>query len=78
MPRVESVTCDDCGQDLTSTTNCVGWRIGLLNEPILSRPSSGLDFVTAMHVSPSLAHDHYFCNLHCLAHWLKGQSMGVG
>lgn len=61
------VTCDFCECDLTSTSNCVGYRILVTNEIIPSRGGA----VTAVHITPSLARDLNFCRMACLCKWVK-------
>jgi len=67
MPRTETITCDapGCGRDLTSSGNCVDYRLALVNEHVPSRAGA----VTLMHKTPSLDRDHYFCGLACLLKW---------
>lgn len=67
MARTETVTCDQCGANLTSTGNCEGWRIVLANQRIPSRGS----VVTAMAKYPHLNQDYYFCGTRCLSEWAK-------
>ena len=62
MPKELKISCDSCGRDLTSTTNCEDYRIALLNDSI---PSIG-EPVTAMAVYPPLRQDHYLCDIKCL------------
>lgn len=68
MGKTVSVTCDGCGNDLTSTSNCVDWRLALVNErlPI----ASGVATVTSMGVYPATMQDGYFCGVDCLRSWL--------
>lgn len=68
MPRKETITCDSCGVDLTTTSNCVDYRLALLNQFIPLAPGS----VTAMRAEPILERDYYFCTLNCLLQWSKG------
>lgn len=60
------ITCDTCAKDLTSTGNCVDWRLALTAEP--KQPVSGM--VTAMHVPRPIESDCHFCGLGCLEVWL--------
>jgi hypothetical protein len=69
MPKEVKVTCDQCERNITSTSNCEGWRIALLNERIPSR--GGL--VTLMSSHPHLDKDCYFCSFKCLFDWIKRQ-----
>ena len=47
MAKRTEITCDGCGNDLTTTSNCRDYRLALLNEDILS----GGGCVTAMGAS---------------------------
>jgi hypothetical protein len=61
------ITCDGCGQDLTTTGNSVDYRLALRNEEI----PIGYDTVTDYHIYPPLEKNAYFCNLNCLRRWLE-------
>jgi hypothetical protein len=61
------ITCDGCGQDLTTTSNSVDYRLALRNEVIPNRGRA----VTDIHISPSLEKDAHFCDLICLRRWLE-------
>ncbi len=61
------ITCDSCGADLTTTGNCVDYRLAVTSEPI---PSGG-GLVTLMHVEPIIPHAAHFCGMQCLARWSK-------
>ena len=62
------ITCDQCGEDITTTGNCVDYRIVLANQSI---PSLG-GVVTAMDILPHLKHDYYyFCSTDCLKEKVK-------
>lgn len=63
--KIETVTCDGCGFDLTATDNCVDYRLVLETEGRPARSS----FVTAMNVYIPLKRAHHFCNLDCLDYW---------
>lgn len=66
MPRTLEIICDGCGQDLTTTGNCVDYRLCLENEGIPSRGG----IVTAMAAYPALERDAYFCDMRCLLKWI--------
>ncbi len=59
------ITCDTCGQDLTTTGNCVDYRLALVPEHI---PSWG-GCVTSMHIEPPIERSAHFCGVQCLAKW---------
>lgn len=65
MPKATTITCDECGADLTTTSNCEGYRLALVNERI--PPQEGL--VTAMAAYPIIENDAYFCCWGCLSAW---------
>lgn len=64
--RHEQVTCDGCGRDLTSTSNCVDYRLALTVEGV---PSSGR-IATLMHIEPPLNRDYHFFRVDCLKTWM--------
>lgn len=72
MPFENKVTCDACEADLTTTTNCVDYRLELSNVPI--RPHDGA--VTLANVYPHIEKNAAFCGLGCLSNWLKKQRAG--
>ena len=65
MPKILLITCDHCGRDLTTTTNCEGYRIVLKSEGI---PSAG-GTVTDMAAYPDFDEPMYFCRFRCLEGW---------
>lgn len=65
--RTEQVTCDNCGRDLTTTTNCEAYRTVLQAERI---PSTG-GALTAMLDSPEPKRPHHFCGMHCVAAFIE-------
>lgn len=64
--RIETVTCDGCGADLTVTSNMVDYRLLLASE---NKPGYGGGAYTAMGKYPAIGRDHHFCNLECMDHW---------
>jgi hypothetical protein len=58
-------TCDACGKDLTTTGNCVDYRLIVGSENI---PTVG-GFVTAMGKYPPTDRTYYFCGLYCMDVW---------
>lgn len=64
MKTVE-IKCDGCGADLTSTGNCVDYRLSLENENIPTRGG----FVTSMGAYPAIDRNCHFCDLRCLDLW---------
>ncbi len=64
--RFEKVTCDGCGDDLTTRSNCVDYRLVLASE---SKPGYGAGCYTAMMIYPAIKRTHHFCDLKCLDHW---------
>jgi hypothetical protein len=66
MPETHKFECDQCGRDLTTTGNCVDYRLALLNERL---PSRG-PVVTSMAIYPPIEADAYFCGVPCLAAWI--------
>jgi hypothetical protein len=66
--RTTTVTCDRCGKDLSTTTNCEDYRILLCAEPI---PPSSDGALTAMHIEPPFSRPIHFCGRRCLDEWLN-------
>jgi hypothetical protein len=66
VSELRKITCDHCGQDLTTTGNCVDYRIVLKSESIPSRGG----VVTLMHLEPDIAEPKHFCGLECLKNWI--------
>lgn len=64
--RIEKVTCDGCGVDLTTRTNSVDYRLVLAAE---SKPGYGSGFYTGMMIWPPVERTHHFCDLACLDQW---------
>ena len=67
MKKIE-IRCDFCDKDLTTTDNCIAYRLALINERIPSYSDSGV--VTSMALYPHLKHDCYFCRWGCLTKWI--------
>lgn len=65
--RTEKVVCDDCGEDLSTTTNSVDYRLLLKSE---SKPGYGSGFYTDMLITPAIDRPHHFCDLSCLRRWM--------
>lgn len=62
MGKTVKIECDGCGRDLTTTGNCVDYRLHLSNESI---PGWG-GVVTSMYLTPILDNDLYVCSRGCL------------
>lgn len=67
--RTETITCDACERDLTSTGNGIDWRLALLNQAIPSRPGP----VTDLAIRRRIPRDAYFCGIACLKKWIGAQ-----
>lgn len=67
MGRDVEVSCDVCEADLTSTGNCVDYRLVLVSE----RRASVGGFVTDVAIAPPVDRAYYFCGLWCLAEWIS-------
>lgn len=67
MAKITEITCDGCGNDLTTTSNREDYRLALLNESVLS----GGGAVTAMGAYPAIEQNAYFCGVDCLRVWLN-------
>lgn len=65
--REPQITCDSCGNDLTYTSNCIDYRLSLVNVSLGSR---GAGAVTSMMVYPAIPQDADFCGINCLREWL--------
>jgi hypothetical protein len=66
MGKIVKVTCDGCGRDLTTRTNCVDYRLVLASE---DKPGHGAGVYTAMMIYPPVERSYYFCGLGCLDRW---------
>lgn len=64
--KSESVTCDLCGKDITTTGNCSDYRVVLASERI---PSNS-NVVTLMHVEPDFPRPLHFCDYRCFVGWV--------
>lgn len=62
------VTCDTCNADLTYTTNCMDWRLALVNQRVPCLPECML---TSTVIHPKIEEDAHFCGVTCLKTWLK-------
>jgi hypothetical protein len=65
--KKETVTCDSCEKDISTTSNCEGWRLKLSNDKIPPRGPT----VTLMAAWPPLDGDKYFCGSKCLSAWVS-------
>lgn len=75
MPKEVKVTCDECGSDLTSTGNCMDYRLVVQSERIGSR----VGVVTAMYLGPQLDEPKYFCGWRCFNEYFrKGRNENKG
>ena len=61
------ITCDQCERDITTTANCIDWRILLTSEHVPSRSGP----VTAMMEYPQIDQPRYFCKTACLKEWVS-------
>ena len=66
------ITCDQCGEDHTTTGNCVDYRLALESERVASWGGA----VTAMAKYPPVDRKYIFCGLYCLAAWMKDKMPG--
>lgn len=65
--ETHKITCDHCGRNLSSTSNCIDWRLALRNEEIPSRDG----MVTTVMRYPAFDRDHHFCGIGCLVRWIR-------
>jgi hypothetical protein len=65
--REERVTCDQCGKDKTTRTNCEDYRIVLQSEMV---PGHGAGVYTAMAIRPQFERPFHFCGKKCLRLWI--------
>ena len=65
------ITCDQCGYDLTYTTNCVGYYVSVTSPQQGHFPDGGA--VTAMMAYPKCG-DMDFCDMDCLKKWVTKDS----
>lgn len=68
MKNIE-IKCDSCSMDLSSTTNCVDYRLSLVNDSLPSRSN----VVTSMMIYPPIDRDAHFCGINCLKKWLSSK-----
>ena len=61
------IKCDNCGNDLTETTNSINWRLSLSNEQIPSHDGA----VTDMMILQPIKKDVHFCGVGCLRVWIN-------
>jgi len=66
--RDNTIKCDGCGRDITTTGNIVDYRLHL---SVVQMPVRGT-MATLLHIIPPLDGDKDFCGLSCLAHWAQG------
>lgn len=70
MTQVTTISCDQCGTDLTHTGNSVDYRIVLANERKATKP--GLGCVTDMMLYPPIdGGTKHFCGVVCLGAWVS-------
>ena len=67
MPKTTTITCDQCGNDLTTTGRCFDYRLTLKVDTIPLR--NGLVMTAAVYPPPDM--DAYFCGTHCLVLWVR-------
>jgi hypothetical protein len=65
MSRITKVTCDTCANDLTWSSNCVDWRLALVNESVPHQS----EFVTMAGCYPAIKNNVHFCGIDCLRKW---------
>jgi hypothetical protein len=68
MGLVQTVTCDDCGRDITGsrTGNLV---LDCAPPSTIASSGCGVLMTHLVHVEPQLDRPHYFCDILCLAQW---------
>ena len=74
MTEIRQITCDaeDCGQDLTTSTNHEDWLIRLSSERI--PPVGGV--ATMMVGVPAFSEPLHFCGWKCFEVWVR-KAMGL-
>lgn len=70
MSAIHKITCDGCGNDLTSTDYVPGFRLTLRSECL---PFTGHTMACAM-VYPPIKEPVHFCTIKCLRLWLDEES----
>lgn len=60
------VICDNCGADLTFTSNTMDYSIRVINRQIPTHSGA----VTDMYIYPPLKHNLDFCGLGCMKKWM--------
>ena len=68
-----TITCDQCGHDLTYTGNCEDCRLVLGSEslaPWYLKEGKRGGVLTSMAIAPPVDRKYIFCGIGCLAAWL--------
>lgn len=65
--KTTMITCDECGRNLTSTGNCIDYRLVLHCEEVPCRGG----VVTLLAIEPPISGTMAFCGLRCLEKWLE-------
>lgn len=66
----KKVTCDGCGNDISSTGNSIDYRLLLKAEKLPYRSAC----VTDMMIYPPIERDAHFCGIGCLRVWLDSKT----
>lgn len=61
----ETIKCDRCLKDITSTKNCIDYRLHL-NSQKKTIPRGA---ATLMYISDPLENEAHFCDMYCLKQW---------
>lgn len=75
--KESKVICDGCGENITATSNCEGWRLSLVVQskiPQWKLEGRSHGFVTLMAVPLPLDRPKDFCGLSCLDKWRAKES----
>lgn len=67
--RDDTIKCDHCGHDITSTGNSVDYRLHL---EVQEKPHHGCT-ITDMYILPPLDRDYDFCGMNCLTKWIESK-----
>ena len=63
---MKKLECDYCKGDLSTTGNCVDYRLQLSAQRI---PSCGA-YITDVMIYAPIHEDHHFCGFKCLKKWM--------
>lgn len=70
MTETIKIDCDNCGNDLSDTSNCMDYRVIIDSEEIHSISGA----VTLMYIPRPVSKKH-FCNMKCTREWISNSHL---